>query len=152
MYDENRWGLEGWEIPIDEIIIEEIIGELRKISQNNSETIAAAFSEGAKILYSTDNWDIKQEIKNIISHWKSGKKAQFITLDGIRYSILLMERERIIAVSISEPRYFTALKSKYKYFLFLTYILRRGVSISKFIDTTFGNLLKLWKMYFGKSL
>ncbi|MFX0002697.1 MAG: hypothetical protein ACFE9C_06335 [Candidatus Hodarchaeota archaeon] len=51
-----------------------------------------------KVLFTTSKWDVKNDIKEVMSKWASGN-AQFVTLDGIRYSILQMEPERFIGTN-----------------------------------------------------
>jgi len=55
-------------------------------------------SNDGKVLYSTKNWNVKGDIKGVLSSWMSGS-AQSINLDGIRYSVLQMEPERFIATN-----------------------------------------------------
>jgi hypothetical protein len=58
----------------------------------------AILSNGGKILFSTPKWNIKNDIKSFLKSWTSGS-AQFVELDGIRYSILQMEPERFIGTN-----------------------------------------------------
>jgi len=51
-----------------------------------------------KILYCTEKWSVKGDIKGILSSW-SGGNAQSVEMGGIRYSILQMEPERFIATN-----------------------------------------------------
>ena len=55
-------------------------------------------SNSGKIIYSTNNWDVKSDIKGILSSWGSGN-AQFVHMNEIRYSVLQMEPERFIATN-----------------------------------------------------
>ncbi|MFW9820570.1 MAG: hypothetical protein ACFFE5_13250 [Candidatus Thorarchaeota archaeon] len=51
-----------------------------------------------KVLFSIGKWDVKKDIKEMLAKWASGN-AQFVTLSGIRYSILQMEPERFIGTN-----------------------------------------------------
>jgi len=51
-----------------------------------------------KILYSTNNWNVKEDIKGFLSSWASGN-AQFVIMDGVKYSILQMEPERFVGTN-----------------------------------------------------
>ncbi|MFX0006240.1 MAG: hypothetical protein ACFFA7_05100 [Promethearchaeota archaeon] len=51
-----------------------------------------------KILVTIGKWDVKKDIKEMLAKWGSGN-AQFVTLSGIRYSILQMEPERFIGTN-----------------------------------------------------
>jgi hypothetical protein len=74
-----------------------IIKNLQKHYSDASEV--AILSRSGKILYSTGNWDIKKDIKELFSSWSSGT-AQFVSVNGIRYSILQMEPERFIGTNL----------------------------------------------------
>jgi predicted regulator of Ras-like GTPase activity (Roadblock/LC7/MglB family) len=58
----------------------------------------AIISKSGKLLYSTKNWNIKSDIKNLLASWASNS-AQSVTVDSIRYSIVQMEPERFIATN-----------------------------------------------------
>lgn len=58
----------------------------------------AIVSNKGKILYSTSKWDVKKDIGSVLHSWVNGN-AQFVTLDGIKYSILQMEPERFICTN-----------------------------------------------------
>jgi hypothetical protein len=51
-----------------------------------------------KIEYSTDNWHVKEDIKGFLASWASGN-AQFVKMDGVKYSILQMEPERFVGTN-----------------------------------------------------
>ena len=74
-----------------------VIKNLQKHYSDASEV--AIVSRSGKILYSTDNWDIKKDIKDLFSTWGSSN-AQFVNVNGIRYSILQMEPERFIGTNL----------------------------------------------------
>ncbi|MDX1799096.1 MAG: hypothetical protein R3255_10640 [Candidatus Lokiarchaeia archaeon] len=58
----------------------------------------AVVDRNGKILFTIGKWDIKKDIKEMLAKWASGN-AQFVTLSGIRYSILQMEPERFIGTN-----------------------------------------------------
>ena len=60
--------------------------------------IAVAIVKGRQIIYTTDNWDISGDVDSLLSTW-SGQKAQFIMISGVKYSILQMGDERLVAMS-----------------------------------------------------
>jgi len=55
-------------------------------------------SNKGKVLYSTSKWDVKNDINGVLNSWINGN-AQFVTLCGIKYSILQMEPERFIGTN-----------------------------------------------------
>jgi len=73
-----------------------VVNKLQKHYSDASDV--AIIDKSGKILYSTSKWDIKKDIKGVLASWKSGN-AQFVVLDGIRYSILQMEPERFIGTN-----------------------------------------------------
>jgi len=73
-----------------------VVNKLQKHYPDASDV--AIVSNKGKILYSTSKWDVKKDINNVVNSWMNGN-AQFITLDGIKYSILQMEPERFISTN-----------------------------------------------------
>lgn len=51
-----------------------------------------------KIEFSTENWNVKGDIDGLLSNWASGN-AQFVMVDGVKYSILQMEPERFVGTN-----------------------------------------------------
>ncbi len=65
---------------------------------------AAAVIKGTQIIYSTDNWDISDDVNRVVSSW-IGQNARFIMATGVKYSILQTEaerEERIVAIKGDE--------------------------------------------------
>ena len=71
---------------------------INNLMQNDPHIIAGAVLKGSEIVYSTDNWDISADIGRISSSWMS-QNAQFIMVSGVKYSVLQMESERLVAMS-----------------------------------------------------
>jgi hypothetical protein len=69
------------------------------LMQTDPNIIAAAVIKGNQIVYSTDNWDISGDVDRVVSSW-IGQNAQFIIVSGVKYSILQMEAERLVAISL----------------------------------------------------
>jgi hypothetical protein len=76
--------------------IKSAIKYLQKAFPDVMET--ALFNKKGKVLYSSNDWSIENEVKTLLSVWWS-ENAQFINLNGIRYSILQMEPERFVATN-----------------------------------------------------
>ncbi|MFW9876867.1 MAG: hypothetical protein ACFFG0_27550 [Candidatus Thorarchaeota archaeon] len=76
--------------------IKSVVDKLQKHYPDASQV--AVVDKSGKLLYSSGKWDVKGDIKGVLANWNSGN-AQFVTLDGIRYSILQMEPERFIATN-----------------------------------------------------
>jgi hypothetical protein len=76
--------------------IKSIVDKLQKHYPDASQV--AVIERSGKILHSRGKWDVKRDIMGVLANWASGN-AQFVTLDGIRYSILQMEPERFIATN-----------------------------------------------------
>ncbi len=83
---------------------------VRNLMATEPSIIAVAVIEGkSNIVYSTDNWDISQDIDRVISSW-TGQNAQFIMINNVKYSILQMTDERLTATSIRGMGHIVAAK------------------------------------------
>ena len=69
------------------------------LMQGDPSIIAGAVIVGKEIIYTTDNWDISADVDIIVSSW-IGQNARFIMVTGVKYSILQMEAERLVAMSM----------------------------------------------------
>ncbi|MFX0027894.1 MAG: hypothetical protein ACFE8B_01680 [Candidatus Hermodarchaeota archaeon] len=69
------------------------------LMQIDPNIIAAAVIKGKEVIYTTDNWDISGDVDRVVSSWV-GQNAQFIMVSGVKYSILQMESERLVAISL----------------------------------------------------
>ena len=69
------------------------------LMQSDPNIIAAAVIQGKQVIYTTDNWDISGDVDRVVSSWV-GQNAQFIIVSGVKYSILQMEPERLVAISL----------------------------------------------------
>lgn len=76
--------------------IKSIVDKLQKHYPDASQV--AVVERSGKILHSRGKWNVKRDIKSVLANWTGGT-AQFVTLDGIRYSVLQMEPERFIATN-----------------------------------------------------
>ena len=79
------------------------------LMQNDPHIIAAAVLKGKEIIYTTDNWDISADVDRVVSSW-IGQGAQFIMVSGVKYSVLQMEAERLVAMSYKGEGYIVASK------------------------------------------
>ncbi|MFX1455392.1 MAG: hypothetical protein ACFFDB_08450 [Promethearchaeota archaeon] len=79
------------------------------LMQADPHIIAAAVIKGKDIIYTTDNWDISADVDRVISSWV-GQNAQFIMVSGVKYSMLQMEPERLVAMSYKGEGYIVAAK------------------------------------------
>ncbi|MFW9773125.1 MAG: hypothetical protein ACFFEO_13300, partial [Candidatus Thorarchaeota archaeon] len=68
------------------------------LMQTDPHIIAAAVIRGKEIVYTTDNWDISADVDRVVSSWM-GQNAQFIMVSGVKYSVLQIEAERLVAMS-----------------------------------------------------
>jgi len=69
------------------------------LMQADPSIIAGAVLVGKEIIYTTDNWDISADVDRIVSSW-IGQNSRFIMVTGVKYSILQMEAERLVAMSM----------------------------------------------------
>jgi hypothetical protein len=76
--------------------IKSVVNKLQK-HYPDAVNVAVVDRQG-KILFTIGKWDVKKDIKEMLAKWASGN-AQFVTLSGIRYSILQMAPERFIGTN-----------------------------------------------------
>ena len=69
------------------------------LMQADPNIIAVAVIKEKQVIYTTDNWDISGDVDRVLSSW-IGQNAQFIIVSGVKYSILQMEPERLVAISL----------------------------------------------------
>lgn len=78
--------------------MEKIINALDISIKSESKTISTAIIKGEReIEYSTENWDIRDDIDEINSVWKS-KKPTNLTISGIKYLIIQCTHERLVGI------------------------------------------------------
>jgi len=73
-----------------------IIKSLQKHYSDANEVVV--FGNKGKVIYSTSNWSVSKDIKTVLASWSSGS-AQFVNMNGIRYSVLQISPERFIATN-----------------------------------------------------
>ncbi|MHA2290419.1 MAG: hypothetical protein ACXABG_16655 [Promethearchaeota archaeon] len=84
--------------------MEEIIAKIDYDIKKDPEIIAAVIIDSRNnLLYSTDNWNISEDINLINSIWGK-KETRELYLSGIKYAILQNTEERLIAVSINKTK------------------------------------------------
>ena len=71
---------------------------VHNLMKSDPHIIAAAVLRGKEIIYTTDNWDISGDVNRIVSSW-FGQSTRFIMVTGVKYSILRMEPELLVAMS-----------------------------------------------------
>ena len=76
--------------------IKSVVDRLQKHYSDASQV--AVVDRTGKVLHSRGKWDVKRDIKSVLTNWAGGN-VQFVTIDGIRYSILQMEPEIFIATN-----------------------------------------------------
>jgi hypothetical protein len=99
--------------------IKSIVDKLQKHYPDASQV--AVIEKSGKVLHSRGKWDVKRDINGVLRNWESGN-AQFVTLDGIRYSILQMEPERFIATNRSNKGHLIGASSPDGNTLFIAHI------------------------------
>lgn len=73
-----------------------IVKNLQKHYSDANEVVVVG--NKGKVIYSTSNWSASKDIKAVLASWGSGT-AQFVSMSGIRYSVLQMAPERFIATN-----------------------------------------------------
>ena len=79
--------------------MEKVLPEVKNLLKSESKAISIAIIVGEReIVYSTENWDISNDIDKINSIWDSNK-PQNITISGETYVILQISDEKLIATN-----------------------------------------------------
>jgi len=82
--------------------MEKYISVLNKYIKRDSKIISTAIIEDEnKIVYSSDNWDISNDIENINTTWRN-LDERYITISGIKYIILQISTERLVASTLDK--------------------------------------------------
>lgn len=82
--------------------MEKYISILNKYIKPDSKIISTAIIEDEnKIVYSSDNWDISSDIENINTTWRN-LDERYITISGIKYIILQISTERLVASTLDK--------------------------------------------------
>ena len=82
--------------------MEDLISKIDNKIKEDPEILAAAIIEGEKnILYSTEDWDISNDLDFINSVWGKTEK-RYLYLSGNKYTILQNTVDRLIAVSFDK--------------------------------------------------
>ena len=79
--------------------------------------------EENKIIFSTDNWDISEDVKNLCSSWNA-MKAPFIIVSGVKYTMLECEIDSIVATSLRGEGHIVGVKDEER--KFITYVEPNG--------------------------
>ena len=74
-------------------------GIVNTLIQDYPDAVAVAVVDSSSnLLYQTNNWDVRKDIGRVMSSWRMGN-AQFVMLQDVKYSIIQMEPERLIATN-----------------------------------------------------
>ena len=102
------------------------------LMQSEPNIIAIAVIQGKEIIYSTDNWDISDDIGRVVSSWAS-MNAQFVMISGVKYSLLQCTNERLVATSIRGEGHIVGAKNdEYKV---IVYVEPDGNMSAAYMDT-----------------
>lgn len=78
---------------------ETVVNEL--INNYPDALAVAVIDESGNIAYQTDNWDISEDLSRLLSSWRGGS-AQFVKVQGVKYSILQCVQERLVATNFGK--------------------------------------------------
>jgi len=84
--------------------MEKTKSKINNFLKKDLEIIASVIIEGEKnIVYSTDNWDIREDLDHIKSIWNN-KESRYLYIQGNKYVIIQNTIDRLIAVSFDNVR------------------------------------------------
>ncbi len=116
----------------------------KKLMESEPEITAVAAIEGRdKILYSTDTWDVKDDLGNIFEVWQS-TYIQYITIYDIKYSVLQATPERLVATSIKGVGHIVGAKDNSK--ALISFVEPHGNMLSSYVATARSLSLMVAKM------
>ncbi|MFX0149096.1 MAG: hypothetical protein ACFE8E_15285, partial [Candidatus Hodarchaeota archaeon] len=82
--------------------MEKIVRKLDKYVSKDSRIISTTIIEGENnILYSSDNWDISNDLENINNLWNSENLGEII-IENIKYKVLQNSSEKLVAVNLEK--------------------------------------------------
>jgi len=82
--------------------LEKIVKKLDKYISEDSRIISTTIIEGENnILYSSDNWDISEDLENINTLWNSESLGELI-VENIKYKVLQISSEKLVAVNLEK--------------------------------------------------
>lgn len=95
-------------------------GHVNALIQTNPQiTAVAVCEENGAVIYQTENWDISAESRTVLQSWRG--KSTFIMLQGVKYSILQCEDERLISTNIKKQGHLVgAITPEHKYVIAYT--------------------------------
>ncbi len=114
--------------------VEQIIAVINElISANENITAVAVLTNDGRVIYQTENWDVRGDAPNLISAWR--EKAPAISVQGIKYSVLQTTEERLVATNVSGLGHIIMATIRY-HGLLLTYVSPQGDTGGSYVDVS----------------
>ncbi len=86
-------------------------GIVNTLTQDYPDAVAVVITDSSSnILYQTGNWDVSRDIGRVMSSWRTGN-AQFVMMQDVKYSIIQMEPERLIATNFKRQGHLVGAQS-----------------------------------------
>jgi len=114
--------------------VEQIIAVINElISANENVTAAAVLTNDGRVIYQTENWDVRGDATSLISAWR--EKAPAISVQGIKYSVLQSTEERLVATNVSGLGHIIMATIQYRGVL-LAYVSPQGDTGGSYVDVS----------------
>ncbi|MFX0030163.1 MAG: helix-turn-helix domain-containing protein [Candidatus Hermodarchaeota archaeon] len=85
--------------------MEKLLPYVNKLIESESKIVSVAIIEGEKdIVYTTENWDISQDIDKINSIWDLGESSN-ITISGLKCVIIQNTTEKLVAITLKNSQF-----------------------------------------------
>jgi hypothetical protein len=81
----------------------------------------AVLDLNGKIVYQTSNWDVSADVERLMQAWRS-TSAQFVHVQGVKYSILQCVTERLIATNFGKQGHLVGASTPDQSFRIIAYI------------------------------
>jgi sugar-specific transcriptional regulator TrmB len=82
--------------------LEKIVNKLDKFISADSRIISTIIIEGEnEIIYSSDNWDISEDLEKINSLWNSKNLGELI-IENVKYKVIQNSSEKLVAINLEK--------------------------------------------------
>lgn len=106
---------------------------VNQFMQLQPSVIAMAILKGNAIVYSTDNWDISNDVRTLSGGWDS-MNIQFIMISGIKYTTLELSIDTLVATSLKGEGHIIGFKDNL--FKLVAYVTPDGDVKSAVVEAT----------------
>jgi len=126
---------------------EEAVSDLQ---ENYKYALCSAIIDGSSnILYSTDNWDISNDVKNIMAAWRSGS-ARFVKVSSwdMKFSVLQTDPVRFISTNFGKKGHLIGASTPDQSYYMIAFV---GIEAEDWMHGAFPSIARAVAMLVGAS-